>query len=66
MRSLNPLTKNENLTGQSLFAINNSAWDSAPLRNHLTGTLTNNMAFDDQWMHHGTIAWQSGTHFTGD
>ena len=38
---------NENLTGQSLFAINNSAWDSAPLRNYLTETLISNIAFDE-------------------
>jgi len=38
---------NENLTGQSLFTINNSAWDSAPLRNCLTETLISNIAFDE-------------------
>ena len=39
-------SKNENLTGQSLLAINESAWDSAQLRNHLTGTINTNIAFD--------------------
>jgi hypothetical protein len=40
-------TKNENFTGQSLCAINESAWDCAQLRDHLTGTLTSNIAFDE-------------------
>lgn len=40
-------SKNENLTGQSLFAINESAWDYEQLRNHLTETLTSNSAFDE-------------------
>jgi len=39
-------SKNENLTGQSLFAINESIWDCAQLRKHLNETLTNNIAFD--------------------
>jgi len=38
--------KKENLTGQSLFAINESAWGCEQLRQHLTGTLTSNIAFD--------------------
>ena len=42
-------SKNENLTGQSLFAINESAWDCAQLRNHLTETLTSNIAFDEYY-----------------
>lgn len=41
--------KNENLTGQSLFAINESAWDCAQLRNYLTETLTSNIAFDEYY-----------------
>jgi nitrogen-specific signal transduction histidine kinase len=40
-------SKNENLTGQSLFAINGSVWDCAQLRKHLTETLTSNIAFDE-------------------
>jgi two-component system, chemotaxis family, CheB/CheR fusion protein len=43
-------SKNENLTGQSLFAINESAWNSAQLRNHLTETLTGNIAFDEYYL----------------
>ncbi|MDD1632225.1 MAG: PAS domain-containing protein [Methylococcaceae bacterium] len=42
--------KNENLTGQSLFAINESAWDSVQLRSHLTGTLTSSIAFDEYYL----------------
>jgi two-component system, chemotaxis family, CheB/CheR fusion protein len=38
--------KNENLTGQSLCAINESAWNCIQLRDHLTGTLSSNIAFD--------------------
>jgi len=41
---------NENLTGQLLFAINESAWDCADLRNHLTETLTSNSAFDGYYL----------------
>jgi two-component system CheB/CheR fusion protein len=41
---------NENVIGQSLFAINGSAWDCAPLRTHLTGTLNNNLAFDAHYL----------------
>ncbi|MDD5462396.1 MAG: chemotaxis protein CheB [Methylococcales bacterium] len=41
--------KNENLTGQSLFKINGSAWDSEQLRRHLTGTLANNAAFEEYY-----------------
>jgi len=65
-------SNNENLTGQSLFAINESAWDSAQLRSHLTGTLTSNIAFDEyyldtkfpvigkkRWMINGCILKQS-------
>jgi two-component system, chemotaxis family, CheB/CheR fusion protein len=40
-------SKNENLTGQSLLSINESAWNVAELREHLTGTLTSNIAFDE-------------------
>jgi two-component system CheB/CheR fusion protein len=43
-------SKNENLTGQSLFEINASVWDCAPLHNHLTGTLTSNIAFDEYYL----------------
>jgi len=39
-------SNNENLRGQSLFAINESAWDCVQLRDHLTGILSNNIAFD--------------------
>jgi two-component system, chemotaxis family, CheB/CheR fusion protein len=39
-------SKNENLTGQSLLSINESAWDITELRKQLTGTLTSNIAFD--------------------
>jgi two-component system CheB/CheR fusion protein len=39
-------SNNENLRGQSLFAINESAWDCVQLRDHLTGTLSSNIAFD--------------------
>jgi two-component system CheB/CheR fusion protein len=39
-------TTNENLTGQSLFTIQESAWDSVHLRNYLSETLSNNIAFD--------------------
>jgi two-component system CheB/CheR fusion protein len=41
---------NENLTGQLLFAINESAWDCADLRNHLTETLTSNSALDGYYL----------------
>ncbi|MGZ8193087.1 MAG: CheR family methyltransferase [Methylobacter sp.] len=37
---------NENLTGQSLFAIHKSAWDGVELRRHLFGTLTGHTVFD--------------------
>ena len=47
-QAFNP--QNENLTGQSLFAINESAWDSGQLRKHLTGTLTSNIAFDEYFL----------------
>jgi nitrogen-specific signal transduction histidine kinase len=40
-------SNNENLTGQSLLTINDSAWDCGQLRNHLIDTLTRNIAFDD-------------------
>ena len=39
-------SKNENLTGQSLFVINESAWDCVQLRKHLSETLNSNAAFD--------------------
>ena len=42
--------ENDNLTGQSLCAINESAWDCAELRKHLTETLTSNIAFDDYYL----------------
>jgi two-component system CheB/CheR fusion protein len=42
--------KNENLTGQSLFAINESVWDCAQLRNHLTETLKSNIAFGEYYL----------------
>jgi two-component system CheB/CheR fusion protein len=42
--------KNENLTGQSLFVINESAWDCVQLRNHLTKTLNSNIAFDEYYL----------------
>ena len=41
--------KNENLTGQSLFVINESVWDSTQLRSHLAETLTNSIAFDEYY-----------------
>ncbi|MDD5319841.1 MAG: chemotaxis protein CheB [Methylococcales bacterium] len=41
--------KNENLTGQSLFAINESAWDGGLLHKHLTETLISNIAFDEYY-----------------
>lgn len=40
----------ESLTGQSLFTINESAWDCAQLRNHLTGTLASNIAFEEYFL----------------
>ena len=43
-------SKNENLTEQSLFAINESAWDSAQLRKHLNGILTRNIAFEEYYL----------------
>jgi two-component system, chemotaxis family, CheB/CheR fusion protein len=43
-------SKNENLTGQSLCAINESAWDCTELRKHLTETLTSNIAFDEYFL----------------
>ena len=43
-------SKNENLTGQSLFAINESVWDCTQLRKHLTETLTSNIAFDAYYL----------------
>jgi len=42
--------KNENLTGQSLFKINESVWDCAQFRTHLTKTLTGNIAFDEYYL----------------
>jgi two-component system, chemotaxis family, CheB/CheR fusion protein len=42
--------KNEKLTGQSLFAINASAWDCVDLRKHLTGTLASNIVFDGYYL----------------
>jgi len=42
--------KNENLTGQSLFVINESAWNCAQLRNHLTETLTSYIALDEYYL----------------
>ncbi len=42
-------SKNENLTGQSLFVINESAWDCIQLRNHLAETLTHSIAFDQYY-----------------
>ena len=42
--------KNENLTGQLLFAINESAWDSGLLHQHLTEILTCNIAFDEYYL----------------
>ncbi|MGR8997608.1 MAG: CheR family methyltransferase [Gammaproteobacteria bacterium] len=41
--------QNESLAGQSLFAINQSAWDSAQLRKHLTETLSSHIAFDEYY-----------------
>jgi two-component system CheB/CheR fusion protein len=38
--------KNENLTGQSLFAITEGAWNCEPLRKHLTEILANSSAFE--------------------
>ena len=40
---------NENLTGQSLCAINESAWDCVQLRKHLSETLTSNIAFNEYY-----------------
>jgi two-component system CheB/CheR fusion protein len=42
--------KNENLTGQSLCTINESAWNCAQLRNHLIETLASNIAFDEYFL----------------
>ncbi|MDD1626242.1 MAG: hypothetical protein LUQ26_02025 [Methylococcaceae bacterium] len=39
--------KYENLTGQSLFVINESAWNCAQLRNHLTETLASYISFEE-------------------
>ncbi|MDD5633557.1 MAG: PAS domain-containing protein, partial [Methylococcales bacterium] len=36
----------ENLIGQSILAINGSAWDCMPLRNHLNATLAHKSVFD--------------------
>ncbi len=41
---------NENLTGQSLYAINESAWDCAGFHKHLAGTLASNIAFDGYYL----------------
>ena len=41
---------NENVTGKSLFAINESAWDCTTLRKHLTEILTSNQAFDGYYL----------------
>lgn len=38
--------KNENLTGQSLFSINEGAWDRGPLRKHLAEILASGAAFE--------------------
>lgn len=39
-------TTNENLIGQSLFTIHESAWDSVQLRNYLSETLISNTVFN--------------------
>ena len=41
---------NENVAGQSLFAIHGSAWDCAALRTHLSELLTSNRAFDGYYL----------------
>jgi two-component system CheB/CheR fusion protein len=41
--------KNETLTGQSIFKINDSAWDCEQLRRLLAGTLANNTAFEEYY-----------------